>query len=362
MSSKRSAKKKPKKTFKSIIDKFEIDETLTKPMKKEKNFHHVKDNVNLTPNYNMMSDVLFLPTTKEGYRYLLTVCDIATDACDFEPIKDKEPTTILESLKTIFKRKYLDQPYASLRTDSGTEYLGAVKKYLHDNNILHRIALPARHKQVGNVEALNNQLARILNGYMNKIELKTGKVYREWTDILPTVRKELNEYRKKTKAELKEIEEDRPLIDYSIQPKFEIGDIVYRKLDHPESATGEKQDTAQFRVGDLRWDRQPRKIEKVLFYHGGASPYRYILNGLPNASYGEIELKPAQEKEELFEVKQLLDKKVIDGEVHYLTWYYNEKKKEASWQPESELNKFVPDIVKDYNESLKTNTKTKKKK
>ena len=32
---------------------------------------------------------------------------------------------------------------------------------------------------------LNATLARFLNGYMNKKEEETGKVYKEWTDILP---------------------------------------------------------------------------------------------------------------------------------------------------------------------------------
>ncbi len=42
---------------------------------------------------------------------------------------------------------------------------------------------------MSNVESLNTQLGRLLNGYMNKMDEKTGQVYKSWTDTAPTVRK-----------------------------------------------------------------------------------------------------------------------------------------------------------------------------
>jgi len=93
---------------------------------------------------------------------------------------------------------------------------------------------------------------------------------------------------------------------------------------------------------------------KVLYYNG-KKPYRYILNDIPNASFTESQLIHAEEEEELFEVRQILNKKVINGHVHYLVWYYGEIKKKASWQPESELNKYVPLLVKEFNAKKKKN-------
>ena len=49
-----------------------------------------------------------------------------------------------------------------------------VDKYLYDNNIYHKKALPGRHTQQANVESLNRILGRILNNYMSEKELETG--------------------------------------------------------------------------------------------------------------------------------------------------------------------------------------------
>jgi hypothetical protein len=73
-------------------------------------------------------------------------------------------------------------------------------------------------------------------------------------------------------------------------------------------------------------------------------------------------LKKAEEEDELFEVRQILEKNMIAGKQHYKVWYYNELKKEANWQPETELLKFVPDLVKYFNEKPKPKPKKKKNK
>ena len=159
-----------------------ISEENTKPLRIKKTFNKVKDNVPHIKNYNFMADVLFLPETKKGFKYLLVVVDIGTNACDFEPIKDKASETILQAFQKIMKRKYLDKPYASIRTDDGKEFRGAFQSWMTENSIFHKISAPGRHKQTGNVEILNKDLGRILNGYMNSIEEKTGKQYKEWIE------------------------------------------------------------------------------------------------------------------------------------------------------------------------------------
>ena len=102
-----------------------------------------------------MADLLFLPLTKQKYRYILTVVDLATDEFDIEPLKDKEPKTVLAGLKAMYKRSYIKEPYASIRTDAGNEFKGVFQKYLYDESLLHRTSLTARHSQTSNVESLN---------------------------------------------------------------------------------------------------------------------------------------------------------------------------------------------------------------
>ena len=102
-----------------LINKLGIDETYTKPTKKPKQFTHVKDNIPLVENYNFMADLLFLPETKEGFKYCLVVVDLSNDDFDIEPIKNKTPAEILKAMKDMFKRKFIKEPYASIQTDAG---------------------------------------------------------------------------------------------------------------------------------------------------------------------------------------------------------------------------------------------------
>ena len=58
----------------------------------------------------------------------------------------------------------------------------------------------------------------------------------------------------------------------------------------PHAMTGKKQPSKNFRMGDLRLEKKKRKIKKVLYYSGPV-PYRYLIDGLNNASYTEQEIK-----------------------------------------------------------------------
>lgn len=321
-----------------ILKALGIDEQHSKPIRVKNTFNKVKDNVPHIANYNFMADLLFLPETKKGHKYLLVVVDIATNACDFEPITEKSSETILQAFQKIIKRKYLNKPYASLRTDDGKEFRGAFEKWLHGENIIHKIGEPGRHKQVGNAEILNRDLGRLLNGYMNSVEEKTGKQYKEWTEVLPTIRKMLNEYRT--------IPEGDPFTDVYPSPdvvesKFKVGDIVYRISDEPLDALGRKQPTKNFRMGDYRWDLTPRKIVRVLRY-SGKNPIRYLLENLPNVSYAEWEVKKADETQAKYQVMYVSAKRTIRGVKEILIKFKGIKEKK--WQEYNYIKKQIPNI------------------
>ena len=46
-----------------------------------------------------------------------------------------------------------------------------------------------------------------------------------------------------------------------------------------------------FRMGDLRWSKEKKKIVQVLLYPGTAMRYRYMLDKIKNASFAETEIK-----------------------------------------------------------------------
>ena len=284
------------KKMDDLIKKLGIDEKFTRVRKQPKLFNKVKDNVPLKQDYNFMADLLFLPTSDKGFRYLLVMVDLSNNEFDIEEMRNKESNTVLKAMMNIFRRGILKKPYASIRTDSGSEFKGVFQKYLYNQNILHKVALPNRHMQLANVEALNKQLGRLFNGYMNEQELKTGKPFRNWTKIIGVVRSDLNKIRKE-KLPDNEADHVYPFFDSGVKikkkikhvlPVYKVGDLVHRLLDYPMNALGEKQ-SGTFRQGDYRYEVKPREVDQ-LYYYSGKVPYRYKLKGIPNASFSEAQL------------------------------------------------------------------------
>lgn len=290
--------------FAGLLKILDIDETNTKPIPKEKTFNKVKDTTTLIKGNNQQIDILYLPTTYRGFKYLLTAVDLADNACDFEPMKNREASDVLEAYKEMNKRPYIKIAKVTITTDSGGEFRGVFHKFLNQHNIFHRVGIPDRHKQTANVENLNKQLGRLINGYLNKKEEETGKTQTNWIPLLPRIRDKLNEIREvKVPKDINTYE--YPIADgtetigkgktkrtINVDAKFKIGDKVYYKSEVPLTALGVKQNTKNFRVGDRRWNMEPKKITKILLYPA-PTYYRYMLEGLPNVSYVEKELRKA---------------------------------------------------------------------
>ena len=291
--------------------------------------------------------------------------DLGSNECDFEPMKyvqdkNKKPNKkdavtakmALDAMMKIFKRKYLNKPYASIAADGGPEFKSVFKQYCYENSILLRVGEVGRHYQSSPVESLNRILGRLLNGYLNTKTIQNNKQYYEWTDILDIIREKLNDHRKQnTKKSIDYI--TYKTADITHKPKFNNGDLVYRLLDHPEDAMGNKQPTESFREGDYRWDRQPRAILQTFVYSGNQL-YRYQLTGLPHVSYSGWQLKIADGHDDiLFELRKFIKSRKVNNRIELLTWYYNELKKDASWQPRTEMMKHVPHLVRAYEKNSK---------
>jgi hypothetical protein len=337
--------------FQSLIKELGIDETFTKAVKKAKVFTKVKTNIPMVEDYNFGADLLMLPETKQGYRYLLVVVDLANDDMDIEPIKNKNPATVLDAMKQMFKRDYINKPYASIRTDKGSEFQGKFKDYLYNESIIHKVALPNRHSQNSNAESLNRQLGRLLNGYMNEKEKATGRSYSEWTDVVDTVRVKLNKIRKK-KLPKDWVTHQHQSANFDADPddaQYKEGDLVHRILDTPRNMLGENQ-SGTFRMGDVRWETHLRKVKKVLYYPPPV-PFRYVLEGLPNVSYPESQLmRPTKneiEKEETerYIVQSIKAKRVRNKKVEYQVKWKNYPPSQNTWEPEENLLQDAPDAV-----------------
>ena len=342
--------------FSDILSEMKVSDKNTKPVPTAKSFTKINDVIIPLEDYNYMADILNLPKTKEGYKDLLVVVDLATHEFDVEALKDRKAETILGAFKEMLKRPHLSNArntLASFQTDGGSEFKGSFRAFLKKNKIFHNITVPGRHSQNSMVESLNRIIGRLLNLYMNKKEEELDEVYREWTDQLDFVREKLNAYRKVN--ELPDMYENKNVMSVlGEQPKYKIGDIVVQALDRPENAIGELQPTEKFREGDYRWSRVPKKITKVL-YMDGKIKYRYLLEGIQQASYTEQQLKPSAEKETKYKVYAILDHRPKRNPREYkIEWRGYRKKDTYTWEPKQQLiEDGFQEILKKYNEKNK---------
>ena len=126
-----------------------VDQLLKKPTKpKGINIPHMPQFEN---NYYNQADLLFLPDD-DGYKYALVVVDVGSRLVDARAIKDKSANSIIRAFKSIYDGKILKSPSHVISVDSGTEFKGAVTKYLENLGVTIKTAKPGRHKQQSIVE------------------------------------------------------------------------------------------------------------------------------------------------------------------------------------------------------------------
>lgn len=346
--------------MKAILQKFHIDESLTKPIiktKEKKVWTKVKSIVPPVTGWNYGIDVIELPETKEKYDRLLTVCDLANNSFDIEPMKKTKDTgETVKALKKIFTRKYIKLPKYSITSDAGVEFAGQFEKFCQDNGIYHRVGLTGRHNQNSVVERLHKEIGRIINGYLNMRENESGHINKEWLYIVPMLREELNKFRiDKTIKSTNEawFDTDKTIKDFPMEnysaPKYEVGQFVHRKLDYAKDIHG-KRLFGNFRTGDYRWERIARKIINVLIYPEPIQ-YRYVLDGITNASFTTDELKQSTETAKKADVKQFNEKKTVNKQVYYLVSWVGYKKSEDSWELSNDLLEDLGEDV--FNEHVK---------
>lgn len=339
--------------FKAVLDKLKIDEFFTKSNKRQKKFNKFLNGVVPEASWNYMADLIELPTTDKGYKWLLTVTDLATGKFDMEPLKNKQALTTLVGFKAIVKRGILKLPEVSLKTDGGNEFKAVFNQYLEEHHIAHLTALPYRHKQQAPIEGLNNTITRLLMNYLNGKSMELDEDYMNWDDILPLVRIELNKFRERSMDKLKEYQAQHYFDPGDEKTKYEIGNMVHYKLDQITDMRGKVLNDQRRRNGDRLYSIDSRKIVDVLYYPDKPF-YRYKLNDMPNVTYSEYDLKLSKKKENEFLVKKIIGKKVVKKVVYYLVWWRGYLKEDSTWEPRDQL---IEDGLSNYIEKFEKEKK-----
>ena len=347
-----------KKTFKSIMDSLEIDESATKINQSQKKFNKFANSVVPEPDFNYMVDLLALPETSKGkYKYLFVIMDLATNKFDIEPMKNTQSESSVIAMKAIIKRGILEMPEISIKTDGGPEFKKQFDTYLTKHGVYHGTAMAHRKSQMAPVERLNRSLSRILMNYLNKKTLEHDDTYSNWTDILPVIRNELNDFRERDVDKLKEFQSES-FFDAKKKPQFEIGNVVHYRLMKPTDIRGNKINSNKFREGDRVYSIDRKKIINILYYPDEPY-YRYKLSGMPHISFSSQELKLASDQQDTMIVKDIIGKKQMNKVKYYLVWYKGELRKDASYQKASDL---VEDGLQDYIDAYEKSNRKKSKK
>jgi hypothetical protein len=304
-----------------------------------------------------MMDILYLPED-DGYKYCLVVVDIATNKIDAEPLKKISSSDIVGAIKKIYKRKILKKPEKVI-TDSGGEFKNEFKKYMNDEKIYLKTALPGRHRQVGPVEKKNQILGKILMMRMFAVELLTGEENKEWVEDLREIVDQMNNKYYHEPLDADDLIKRFSPWDKVKQKLIPIGSIVRVKLDEPRNIADKKL-FGSFRAGDHRWSIEHYKVTNIIF--DPIEPIMYevdkpvkenqrvaytaqqlqIVKATEEAPPGELVLK--NKSNSYYVVKQIHDMKKIKGDVKFLVEWKGFPKKE-SWTWESKAN--IPKIILD---------------
>jgi hypothetical protein len=283
---KEKKEKNNKKDVKNkLLKHFNIDNRFT-----EKKFRGKNDTFNEftypKEDYNFSADTLTLPPYN-GFKYMLVVVDNWSKEIDFEPLKTHKATTVLKAFQKIIDRPYLNKPKASIRVDMGTEFKAEFSKAMFDDDILLRVSAPARHKQNAMAENAIKLISVILINYLNVKEIELQKNYRNWIEILPELRKELNKIKKVNNEDPYKKNYKSPIFKWN---RYNVGDLMVHIIHKPVDALGKKQAIEKNRVGDYIYSyHKPKKIKKILFYPNNV---RYTFEGLNNVSFTENEILP----------------------------------------------------------------------
>jgi hypothetical protein len=301
------------------------------------------------PGYIIQADLLFMPND-EGFKYLLVVVDTNNNALDAEPLKSKTSKTIIDGLNRIFIGKYIDEPKYSLEADSGSEFKNKeLIKWLNGKNILLRLGAVGRSDQQGLVEYYNGVIAAVLFKKMTLNELENNETDRAWVDNLKKLIDSLNKHMKKNKTP----QIERNTLQNSNEELIPIGAKVRVALNKPVNIVDGKRLIGNFRATDHRWTKDAHIIEDYSLRPN--QPVMYKVKGFNNNYFTKNQIQLIKEDEKLPQkdkwiVKEIVDKITKGGRVFYKVLWDTD---EITDEPRTKLIKDIPDMIEQYEESLK---------
>ena len=276
------------------------------------------------------TDLLYLPTDKFGYKYVLVVVDISDWRCDAVPLKAKTVTAVLGGFRKIYEeRRKLKFPF-KIQYDSGKEFEGSVPTYFISHNVIPKVSMVNQHSQTAFAERLNLKIGKVVGHLQAQAELESGKTAKGWVYALDTIVDELNKDADvnkaknnqintketkehnvlvknaitteegankainkfgddiKNKRDVTEIKQNVPIIGTISKDILDEGDKVRIKLNRPIDWVQGKRLHGGFRKGDARWSKEVHIVEKVNLLPNQVPTY--FVSGIRNRAFPKHEL------------------------------------------------------------------------
>ena len=250
-----------------------------------------------TPNFpvyklNMwqQADLLHLPETKKGYKYLLVVVDLSRFAKTY-PLKTTKAEDVLKGFKNIYDNSKLKPP-GVIQFDGGPEFKGEIKDYFENKKTTIKYNKPHRSRQNAVVENLNNVIGHIVGLRQNRYQLKKGKKSKSWIKYIKPIVNAYNETEKdRLKEAIKESKDPKPpRCSGKSCELLTVGDLVRVPLEKPISTIDKKKFNAdKFRSNDIRYEETPLPIVRLILKPGQAPMYQ--VKGRLNVAYSRPQLQ-----------------------------------------------------------------------
>ena len=145
-----------------------------------------------------------------GWKYILSVKDLATKQVWLRALRRKTPNAVLAPIRDIVGNQPAEHRVRAIQSDNGLEFEGVLSAFFREQNI--KVIKAPSHTPLSEIENLNGQVRKMLN------ELFTRRGQKRWREFLTDIEANLNNYN--------EIRRDREEEPQPLRILFAIGDIV----------------------------------------------------------------------------------------------------------------------------------------
>ena len=244
----------------------------------------------------LQADLIYIKEESDGYKYILTVVDVASRKMDAIPLKGRTHNDVIGGFEAVWKNGHIDEDCVKfVYTDPGSEFKNKTfHDYMDDRGIIVRHTMTARKNQTGVVEYYNYVIMKYLGQKMTSEELEDGNDYSNWAPDLKKIVEVLNN---------KKYERYPKISEFMGQPRVKPGEsllkegtLVHVRLQQPVDHNVDDKKArlhGGFRTGDLRWEKKPTKINNVII--NPKQPVRYMVEKYNNVSFVRKELLVAGE-------------------------------------------------------------------